>query len=143
MARFNYKQIIYAGMVAVAAVDDNVSKFEKNYMNDVFDKYMKLSNKEKNEVIKIWEQEHDNFTTILIEEMKAFSKLDQIEAYSFILKFISWSKTKYNLTTESIPKGVDPVRVEINLYYDKANEIRKALDFTDMEYSNATRTRKR
>ena len=143
MARFNYKQVIYAGMVAIAAVDENVSKFEKKYMNDVYDKYIKLSNKEKNEVLKIWELDKDRFTDILIEEMRAFSKRDQIEAYSYIMKFISWSKTKYNQTTKSIPKGVDPVRAEINLYYDKANEIRKDLDFTDLEYANATRTRRK
>jgi hypothetical protein len=143
MAIFNYQQLIYGGMVAIAAVDENVSKFEKKYMNDVFDRYIKLSNKEKNEVLKIWEQDKDKFTDILIEEMRAFSKRDQIEAYSYIMKFISWSKTKYNQTTKSIPKGVDPVRAEINLYYDKANEIRNKLDFTDLEYANATRTRRK
>ncbi len=142
MARFNFKQVIYAGMVAIAAVDERVTKFEKKHINHVFDRYMKLSGKERNEVLKVWESNQDNFTNIVIEELLAFSKRDQIEAYTFIMKFISWSKTQYNLSTKTIVKGVDPERAEINLYYDEAALIRKGLDFTDNEYAVATRTKK-
>lgn len=141
MARFNYKQAIYAGMVDIAAVDQQVTKFEKKYINDVFDRYMKLPAKEKNEVIKIWEQNSDKFTSIVIEELLAHSKRDQIEAFTYIMKFISWSKTKYNLSNKAIQKGVDPERAEINMYYDKAATIRQSLDFSDAEYAHATRTR--
>lgn len=140
MSRFNYKQVIYAGMVSIAAVDSNVTKFEKKYINDVFDRYMKLSSKEKNEVLSIWETNQDSFEEIVVEEMKIFSKRDQIEAFTYIMKYISWAKTKYNESTKVIPKGVDPERKEINMYYDRALNIMQALDFTEAEYARATRT---
>lgn len=140
MARFNYKQVIYAGMVSIAAVDSNVTKFEKKYINDVFDRYMKLASKEKNEVLSVWETNQDNFEDIVVEEMRIFSKRDQIEAFTYIMKYISWAKTKYNVSTKVIPKGVDPEREEINMYYERAMRIMKALDFTEAEYARATRT---
>jgi hypothetical protein len=143
MARFNYKQIIYAGMVCIAAVDSRVTKFEKKHINDVFDRYMKLSSKEKNEVVSVWESNQDAFSEIIVEELKAFSKRDQIEAFTYIMKYISWSKTKYNTSTKPTVKGVDPERAEINMYYDKALEILKELDFTEEEYALATRTNSR
>lgn len=143
MARFNYKQAIYAGMVCIAAVDSQVTKFEKKYINDVFDRYMKLSSKEKNEVINIWESNQQDFENILVEELLPFSKRDQIEAFTYIMKYISWAKTKYNNSTKVIPKGVDPERAEINMYYDKAMDVLKRLDFTEDEYAHFTHTQRR
>jgi len=143
MARFNFKQVVYAGMVCIAAVDSKVTKFEVKNINDVFDRYIKLSKKEKTEVISQWEANQDNFSDIVVEEMKLFTKRDQIEAFSYIMKFISWSKTKYNSNTKSYQKGVDPERAEINMYVDCAMGILKELDFTEEEYALATRTRSR
>jgi hypothetical protein len=141
MARLNYKQIIYGGMVAVAGVDSRVTKFEIKHINDVFDRYMKLSGKEKNEVIKMWETNQNGFTDIVVEELLAFSKRDQIEAFTYIMKYISWSKTKYNNSNEPLAKGVDPIRAEINMYHDKALQILHCLAFTEEEYAIATHTR--
>ena len=142
-ARFNFKQVIYAGMVSIASVDTRVTKFEIKNINDVFDRYLKLSKKEKNEVVSVWESNQKEFIDIVVEEMKHYSKRDQIEAFTYIMKFISWSKTKYNTSTKAFAKRVDPERAEINMYIDTAMSIMKELDFTEEEYALATRTRTR
>ncbi|MCD4745176.1 MAG: hypothetical protein K8R58_02630 [Bacteroidales bacterium] len=142
MAEFNFKQIIYAGMVTIAGVDERVSTLEQKHVNEVFDKYIQLSKKEKKEVIKLWEaKQEEGFTKLLIDELKAFPKRDQIEAYTYIMKFISWTKTQYNKSKRVIPKGIDPERAEMNMYYERADMIRKDLDFTDSEYTKLTRTK--
>lgn len=143
MARFNYKQVIYAGMVSIAAADERVTKFEKKHINEVFDRYLKATHKEKKEVLKIWEYNKDAFTDILIEELLVFSKRDQIEAFSYIMKYINWSKYKYDFSKQTKSKGVDEERAEFSLYHDKAKLIMQRLDFTQKEYEYQTRTTKR
>lgn len=144
MAVFNFKQAVYAGMIAVAGVDEKVTTIEKKNIDAVFDRFMKLSKKEKAEVINVWEPKTDDeFTDLLVDELKAFSKRDQIEAFTYVMRYISWSKTQYNKTKRKLPKGVDPERAELNMYYDRAEKILKELDFSPTEYEKITRTGKR
>ena len=141
MALFSFKQLIYGGMVAIAGVDGDVTSKETKFVNTVFDKYLKINSKEKKEVIQIWNSKgEDDFTKVLIEELTDFPKRDQIEAFTYIMKFISWSKTQYNESKDTSAKGVDPVRAEMDLYHKKAEEIMRALDFTAKEYATITRT---
>lgn len=141
MALFSFKQLIYGGMVAIAGVDGEVTSKEVKFVNQVFDKYLKINSKEKKEVINVWnEKGDDTFTEILIQELKDFPKRDQIEAFSYIMKFISWSKTQYNQSKDMSEKGVDPIRAEMDLYHKKAEMIMRSLDFTAKEYAAATRT---
>jgi len=141
MALFSFKQLIYGGMVAIAGVDGEVTSKETKFVNTVFDKYLKVNSKDKKEVIKIWNDKGDDeFTKILIEELKDFPKRDQIEAFTYIMKFISWSKTQYNQSKDTDVKGVDPVRAEMDLYHKKAEKIMRSLDFTAKEYATITRT---
>ena len=141
MALFSFKQLIYGGMVAIAGVDGDVTSKETKFVNQVFDKYLKINSKEKKEVIEVWKDKGDEaFTAILIEELKDFPKRDQIEAFSYVMKFISWSKTQYNQSKEESVKGVDPIRAEMDLYHKKAEMIMRSLDFNAKEYAAATRT---
>ena len=141
MALFSFKQLIYGGMVAIAGVDGKVTSKETKYVNDVFDKYLKINSKEKKEVIDIWNQKgEDEFTKILVEELNDFPKRDQIEAFTYIMKFISWSKTQYNQSKDNSVKGVDPIRAEMDLYHKRAEMIMRSLSFTSKEYAAATRT---
>lgn len=141
MALFSFKQLIYGGMVAIAGVDGEVTSKETKFVNQVFDKYLKINSKEKKEVLQVWNDKGDDaFTEILIEELKDFPKRDQIEAFSYIMKFISWSKTQYNQSTDVSTKGVDPIRAEMDLYHKKAEMIMRSLDFNSKEYAAATRT---
>mgnify|MGYP005840204181 FL=1 len=141
MALFSFKQLIYGGMVAIAGVDGEVTSKETKFVNQVFDKYLKVNSKEKKEVINVWHEKGDEaFTQVLIEELKEFPKRDQIEAFSYIMKYISWSKTQYNQSKDMSDKGVDPIRAEMDLYHKKAELIMRSLDFTAKEYAAATRT---
>ena len=141
MALFSFKQLIYGGMVAIAGVDGDVTSKETKFVNTVFDTYLKINSKEKKEVIQIWNSKgEDDFIKVLIEELTDFPKRDQIEAFTYIMKFISWSKTQYNESKDTSAKGVDPVRAEMDLYHKKAEEIMRALDFTAKEYATITRT---
>jgi len=141
MALFSFKQLIYGGMVAIAGVDGEVTSKETKFVNQVFDKYLKINSKEKKEVLKVWDEKgDDSFTEILIEELKDFPKRDQIEAFSYIMKFISWSKTQYNQSKSMSEKGLDPIRAEMDMYHKKAEMIMRSLDFTAKEYAAATRT---
>jgi hypothetical protein len=141
MALFSFKQLIYGGMVAIAGVDGEVTSKETKFVNQVFDKYLKINSKEKKEVLNVWNEKGDDaFTQILMEELKDFPKRDQIEAFSYIMKFISWSKTQYNQSKDVSEKGVDPIRAEMDLYHKKAEMIMRSLDFTAKEYAAATRT---
>ena len=144
MALFSFKQLIYGGMVAIAGVDNDVTSKETKYVNHVFDSFLKINSKEKKEVLNIWQQKGEEpFTNILIEELNDFPKRDQIEAFTYIMKFISWSKNQYNQSKDMNTKGVDPVRAEMDLYHQRAEMIMKGLDFTNAEYAAATRTTKK
>ncbi|NOR86072.1 MAG: hypothetical protein GQ527_00540 [Bacteroidales bacterium] len=128
-------------MVAIAGVDGEVTSKETKFVNQVFDKYLKINSSERKEVIKVWtEKGDDEFTKILIEELQDFPKRDQIEAFSYIMKFISWSKTMYNQSKDTAAKGLDPVRAEMDLYHKKAEMIMRSLSFNSKEYAAATRT---
>ncbi|OYT15231.1 MAG: hypothetical protein B7C24_14160 [Bacteroidetes bacterium 4572_77] len=141
MALFSFKQLIYGGMVAIAGVDEDVTSKEIKYVNHVFDTYLKINSSEKKEVLKIWKEKgEDGFTQVLINELCDFPKRDQIEAFTFIMKFISWSKNQYNQNKDMNVKGVDPFRAEMDLYHQRAEMIMKGLDFTSAEYASATRT---
>ena len=141
MALFSFKQLIYGGMVAIAGADGEVTSKETKFVNQVFDKYLKINTKEKKEVLEVWNSKGDDeFTRILIEELKDFPKRDQIEAFSYIMKFISWSKTMYNQSKDTAAKGVDPVRAEMDLYHKKAEMIMRSMAFNSKEYAAATRT---
>ena len=52
MAIFNYKQTIYAGMVAIAGVDGEVSGREESKVNDIFNHNFDMSRSDRKEVIK-------------------------------------------------------------------------------------------
>lgn len=141
MADYSFKQLIYGGMISIAGVDGSVTSLETKHVNNVFDKYLKMSDSEKKEVLTVWgKKDDDAFTEQLIEELKAFPKRDQIEAFSYIMKYISWSKTQYNLSKEHSGKGVDPIRAEMDLYHKRAEYIMRSLSFTAKEYATATRT---
>lgn len=141
MAQFSFKQLIYGGMVSIAGVDGSVTSTETKHVNQVFDKYLKMGGGEKKEVLKLWDEKGEEaFTELLIEELKVFPKRDQIEAFSYIMKYISWSKTQYNQSTQKSVKGVDPVRAELDLYHKRAEYIMRSLSFTAKEYATATRT---
>lgn len=128
-------------MVAIAGVDGEVTSKETKFVNQVFDKYLKVNDKEKKEVLTVWKDRGDEaFTEVLIQELKDFPKRDQIEAFSYIMKFISWSKTQYNQSKDVSTKGVDPIRAEMDLYHKKAERIMRSLDFNAKEYAAATRT---
>ncbi len=141
MAEFSFKQLIYGGMVSIAGVDGSVTSTETKHVNQVFDKYLKMNGSDKKEVLKIWDARGEEaFTELLIEELNAFPKRDQIEAFSYIMKYISWSKTQYNQSKQKEVKGVDPIRAEMDMYHKRAEYILRSLGFTAKEYATATRT---
>jgi hypothetical protein len=141
MAIFSFKQLIYGGMVSIAGVDGSVTSSETKHVNEVFDKYLKMGGSEKKEVLKVWEEKGEApFTELLIAELQAFPKRDQIEAFSYVMKYISWSKTQYNQSAQKEVKGVDPIRAELDLYHKRAEYIMRSLSFSAKEYATATRT---
>lgn len=127
MAYFNYKQLIYAGMVAIAGVDGNVDRTERKIVDKVFDHNHNMSRKERKEVIKLWESQKDNFTDLVIEELKGFPRFDQMEAYKMISQFILYKSDLYNKSLRRFAKGVDPEKEQINRYRERAEYIRKGI----------------
>ena len=127
MAIFNYKQTIYAGMVAIAGVDGEVSSNEESKVNDIFNHNFDMSRSDRKEVIKTWEQNKDKFTDMLIEELKLHSYNDQREAFKSIYHFILERRKEYNLSGKSREKGVDTELKQLNMYEERANIIKKAL----------------
>ncbi len=128
MAEFNYKQIIYAGMVAIAGVDGTVDRTERKLVDKVFEHDFNMSGREKKEVIQIWERDKDGFTDKVIEELKIFPKFDQREAFKRISQFILYKSNMYNKSTKRYEKGVDAEKDQINRYHERAAYIRKGLD---------------
>lgn len=128
MAEFNYKQIIYAGMIAIAGVDGNVDKTEKKLVNKVFEHDFNMSGKEKKEVLKKWEENKDGFTDIVVNELKVFPKFDQREAFKRISQFILFKSNMYNKSLKKFDKGVDAEKDQINRYRERAEYMREGLD---------------
>ncbi|HHB52032.1 MAG TPA: TerB family tellurite resistance protein [Saprospiraceae bacterium] len=129
MADFNYKQIIYAGMVAIAGVDGEVDKTERKWVDKVFDHDFNMSGKERKEVLKIWESSKDDFTDKVTNELSQFPAYDQREAYKRICQFILFRNEEYNKSTKARPKGIDPEKDQLNRYRERAEEMRKKLHF--------------
>jgi len=129
MADFNFKQIIYAGMVAIAGVDGEVDKKERKWVDKVFDHDFNMSRKERKEVLKIWEENKDTFTDKVVEELKQFPSFDQREAYKRICQFMLFRNDEYNKSTKHRPKGIDPEKEQLNRYRERAEYMRKKLDF--------------
>lgn len=124
-------------MVAVAGEDEEVTKQEQRRVDTVFDHFMKLGDKEKKLVLDIWRtKKADEFTTFVIAELKAYPKLDQMEAYMRVAQFINFAKNEYNKAANvKLENGVDKARIEITKYWDRANVIKEHLDFTTAEYN--------
>jgi len=129
MADFNFKQIIYAGMIAIAGVDGEVDRAERKYVDKVFDHDFNMSRKERKEVLKIWEGSKDDFTEKVTNELSQFPAFDQREAYKRICQFILFRNDEYNKSTKSRPKGIDPEKEQLNRYRERAEEIRSKLKF--------------
>lgn len=136
MAKFNYLQLIYGGMVAVAGVNEVVDSLEIKNINSVFDRNIKVKSREKREVLKIWKEiKEEKFVELIIEELILFPKMDQLEAYKYIVQFINFSNHQYLKAKKTQPKGVDPERAEMSQYWDKANVIREGLGISMAEYN--------
>ena len=129
MAEFNYKQIIYAGMIAIAGVDGEVDRTERKWVDKVFDHDFNMSGKERKEVLKIWESSKDDFTDKVTSELGQFPAYDQREAYKRICQFILFRNEEYNKSTKARPKGIDPEKDQLNRYRERAEEMRKKLHF--------------
>jgi len=129
MADFNYKQIIYAGMIAIAGVDGEVDKTERKWVDKVFDHDFNMSGRERKEVLKIWESSKDDFTDKVTNELGQFPAYDQREAYKRICQFILFRNEEYNKSTKARPKGIDPEKDQLNRYRERADEMRKKLHF--------------
>ncbi|MBT3208157.1 MAG: hypothetical protein HN704_04590 [Bacteroidetes bacterium] len=127
MAEFNFKQAVYAGMIAIAGVDDDVSKNEIKNVDRVFKLDYNLTKKEKKEVLELWESNKGNFTQIVIDELKTFSEQDQKDAFTRAKRFINFTKNQYNRSKEAVEKGIDPKREEIYQYLERAEEIKVGL----------------
>jgi len=141
MAELSFKQLIYGGMVAIAGVDGSVTSLETKYVNLVFDKHLKMGAEEKKEVLLKWESKGEApFTELLIEELLAYPKHNQIEGFSYILKYISWAKKQYNLNPQKESKEFEPIRAELELYHKRAEYIMRSLSFTAKEYATTIRT---
>lgn len=140
MAELSFKQLIYGGMVAIAGVDGSVTSLETKYVNHVFDKHLKMGEKEKKNVLEKWESKGEApFTELLIEELLDYPKHDQIEAFSYILKYISWAKKQYNQNPLKESKEFDSIRAELELYHKRAEYIMRSLSFTAKEYATTIR----
>jgi len=127
MAVFSYKQSIYAGMIAIAGVDGEVTSKEKSLVKEIFSHNYDMSRRERNEVIEMWEKNKDGFTDLVIEELKQHSTLDQKEALKSFYHFIHERRKSYNLSGRAREKGVDKDLRELNLYEERVDKIRKEL----------------
>ncbi len=137
MSKLNFKQVVYAGLVAVAGEDEDVTKQEKKRIDAVFDHFIKMSAKDKKEVFDYWKKmNEDEFVQLIITELREFPKNDQLEAWKRIAQYINYTKSQYDKNTKVVMKdGVDVGRIEITKYWEKANFIRDGLDFTAAEYN--------
>lgn len=137
MSQINFKQAVYAAMVAVAGEDEEVTKQEQKRVDVVFDHFMKLGDKEKKMVMDIWKSKKaDEFTAFVVSELKAYPKADQMEAYMRVAQYINYAKNEYNKSANvKLENGVDKARIEITKYWDRANIIKDQLDFTTTEYN--------
>lgn len=129
MADFNYKQIIYAGMVAIAGVDGECDKQERKWVDKVFDHDFNMSSRERKEVYTIWEANKDGFTDKVIAELKQFPAYDQREAYKRICQFMLYRNNEYNKSSKAFSKGVDPEKEQLGRYHERAEYMRTKLDF--------------
>ncbi len=129
MADFNYKQIIYAGMIAIAGVDGEVDRTERKWVDKVFDHDFNMSGSERKEVLKIWEASKNDFTDKVTNELSQFPAYDQREAYKRICQFILFRNEEYNKSSKARPKGIDPEKDQLNRYRERADEMRKKLHF--------------
>ena len=129
MAEFNFKQIIYAGMVAIAGVDGVVDKTERKWVDKVFDHDFNMSRKERKEVLSIFEKDKDGFTDKVTGELAQFPSFDQREAYKRICQFMLYRNDEYNKSSKARPKGIDPEKDQLNRYRERAEEMRKKLKF--------------
>ncbi|RLD54337.1 MAG: hypothetical protein DRJ05_14880 [Bacteroidetes bacterium] len=127
MADFNYKQIIYAGMVAIAGVDGEVDRQERKWVNKVFDNDFNMTRKEKKEVMKIWEDAKEEFTGKVITELKEFHPHDKKEAYKRICQFILFRNNEYNKSYKRREKGIDPEKDQLNRYRERSERIWKGI----------------
>ena len=105
MANFNYKQLIYAGMLAMASVDEGVGKLIH------------------------WESDRVSLNKIIVADLNLFSSADQKEAYESICQFILFKIELYNKSAKPQEKGGDEERVLINRYREYADELYKELKF--------------
>ena len=137
MSQINFKQAVYAAMVAVAGEDEEVTKQEQKRVDVVFDHFMKLGDKEKKTVMDIWKSKKtDEFTAFVVSELKAYPKADQMEAYMRVAQYINYAKNEYNKSANvKLENGVDKARIEITKYWDRANIIKDQLDFTTPDYN--------
>jgi pyruvate dehydrogenase complex dehydrogenase (E1) component len=129
MADFNFKQIIYAGMVAIAGVDGEVDRTERKWVDKVFDHDFNMSSSERKEVYRIFEVDKETFTKKVTDELAQFPAFDQKEAYKRICQFILFRNEEYNKSSKSRPKGIDPEKEQLNRYRERAEEMRKRLNF--------------
>ena len=129
MAEFNFKQIIYAGMVAIAGVDGEVDKTERKWVDKVFDHDFNMSRKERKEVLAIFDNDKDGFTDKVTNELSQFPSFDQREAYKRICQFMLYRNDEYNKSSKARPKGIDPEKDQLNRYRERADEMRKKLTF--------------
>lgn len=140
MAEFSFKQLIYGGMVSIAGVDGSVTSLETKYINQVFNKHQKMSPEEKNRVLSMWTLKGEEaFTDLLIQELLTFPKQNQIEAFSYIMSFINWSKAKYNQNLKKDLKPDESIKAELDLYHKRAEYIMRSLSFSAKEYAITTR----
>ncbi len=129
MAEFNFKQIIYAGMVAIAGVDGEVDKTERKWVDKVFDHDFNMSRSERKEVLSIFDKDKDGFTDKVTEELSQFPAYDQREAYKRICQFMLYRNDEYNKSSKARPKGIDPEKEQLNRYRERAEQMRKKLKF--------------
>ena len=127
MADFNYKQTIYAGMLAMASANGGAGKLERKLVNKAFDHHFNLSVKERKEVLIHWESDSIKLNEIIIADLSLFSLVDQKEAYDSICEFILFRIETYNKSAKPQAKGLDEERILINQYREYADELRKKL----------------
>ncbi len=127
MAVFNYKQTIYAGMIAIAGANGEINRREESKVNEIFNHNFDMSRSDRKEVMRLWEQNKANFTSMIIAELKIHSWNDQREAFKSIYHFILERRKEYNLSGKSRAKGVDEDLKELNLYEETAETIKKEL----------------
>lgn len=137
MTQFSFNQLIYATLIAIAGEDDDVTKHEAKRINKVFDHFLTLSSSDKKAVLKEWKTTNgEKFTEMVVDLLKKYPKNDQLEAYMRVSQFINYSKTELEKSGKAVVKdGVDITRIEIQHYWEKANQVREAIGVTTQEYA--------